>query len=255
VRFIEANAAAPFFLYIAHSMPHVPLARSDAFVDHSAGGIYGDVVEEIDWSVGEVLDALARAGIARNTLVLFTSDNGPWLPYRTHGGSPGELHGGKGTTWEGGVRTPAIFWWPGTVEPHVVTGIGSALDVFATAAALAKVSVPGDRRLDSVDLGPALVGGAPSPRDEIFYYWDSELRAVRKGRYKAHFITSGAYGEGESRTVHDPPLLFDLATDPAERFDIAQHHPEVVASLIDLAAAHRRTVEPAEPLFDLLLER
>jgi uncharacterized sulfatase len=255
MRFIAANADASFFLYIAHSLPHVPLARSDEFVDRSAGGIYGDVVEEIDWSVGQVLDALGRAGIERNTLVLFTSDNGPWLPYRTHGGSAGQLRGGKGTTWEGGVRTPAIFWWPGTIEPGVVTGIGSALDVFATAAALARVSVPSDRRLDSVDLGAALLHGAPSPRHELFYYWDSELRAVRKGRYKAHFITSGAYGEGEARTVHDPPLLFDLATDPAERFDIAGDHPEVVASLIDAAEAQRRTVAPAEPLFDPVLER
>jgi uncharacterized sulfatase len=255
VRYIGANADAPFFLYVAHSLPHVPLARSDEFVDHSAGGIYGDVVEEIDWSVGEVLDALGRAGIQRNTLVLFTSDNGPWLPYRTHAGSSGELHAGKGTTWEGGVRTPAIFWWPETIEPRVVTGIGSALDVFATAAALAGAPLPSDRRLDSIDLSAALVRGASSPRDELFYYWDSELRAVRKGRYKAHFITSGAYGEGEARTVHDPPLLFDLAADPAERFDVAKDHPEVVASLIDLAAAHRRTIEPAEPLFDAVLER
>ena len=255
VRFIAANAGAPFFLYIAHSLPHVPLARSDEFVDHSTGGIYGDVVEEIDWSVGEILDELALAGIERNTLVLFTSDNGPWLPYRTHAGSAGELRGGKGTTWEGGVRTPAIFWWPGTIEPRVVTGIGSALDVFATAAALARVPVPSDRRLDSIDLSAALMRGAPSPRDELFYYWDSELRAVRKGRYKAHFITSGAYGEGESRTVHDPPLLFDLAADPAERFDIAKDNPNVVATLIDAAAAHRSSVEPTEPQFDRLLER
>jgi uncharacterized sulfatase len=255
VRFISANAGAPFFLYVAHSLPHVPLARSDEFVDRSAGGIYGDVVEEIDWSVGEVLDALKHAGIERNTLVLFTSDNGPWLPYRTHAGSAGELRAGKGTTWEGGVRTPAIFWWPGTIEPRVVTGIGSALDVFATAAALAGAQPPSDRRLDSIDLSPALIRGTSSPRDELFYYWDSELRAVRKGRYKAHFITSGAYGEGEARTFHDPPLLFDLATDPAERFDVAKDHPEIIASLIDLVAAHRRTVEHAEPLFDTLLER
>ena len=125
VQFIAENKNGPFFLYLAHSLPHIPLARSDEFVGHSAGGMYGDVIEEIDWSVGKVLDALRAAGIERNTLVLFTSDNGPWLPFRDHGGSAGPLKQGKGTTWEGGVRTPAIFWWPGTVRPGVVTGIGS----------------------------------------------------------------------------------------------------------------------------------
>ena len=137
VRFIAANKNGPFFLYLAHSLPHIPLARSDEFVGHSAGGMYGDVIEEIDWSVGQVLDALRAAGVERNTLVLFTSDNGPWLPFRDHGGSAGPLKQGKGTTWEGGVRTPAIFWWPGTVRPGVVTGMGSGLDLLATAASLA----------------------------------------------------------------------------------------------------------------------
>ncbi len=117
VQFIAENKNGPFFLYLAHSLPHIPLARSDEFVGHSVGGMYGDVVEEIDWSVGKVLDALRAAGVERNTLVLFTSDNGPWLPFRDHGGSAGGLKQGKGTTWEGGVRAPTIFWWPGTVRP------------------------------------------------------------------------------------------------------------------------------------------
>ena len=167
-----------------------------------------------------MLDALRSAGIERNTLVLFTSDNGPWLPFRDHGGSAGPLRQGKGTTWEGGVRTPAIFWWPGTVRPAVVTGIGSGLDLLATAASLSGARLPSDRTLDSVDLTPALKGGV-SPREELFFYWDSELRAVRKGRFKAHFITSGAYDDPEPRVVHDPPLLFDLSVDPGERYDIA----------------------------------
>ena len=157
----------------------------------------------------------------QNTLVLFTSDNGPWLPFRDHGGSSGPLREGKGTTWEGGVRTPAIFWWPGTVRPGVVTDIGSGLDLLPTAAALAGVALP--------------------------------LRAIRKGRYKAHFITSGAYGEGEPRTVHTPPLLFDLATDTGERVDIAAAHPEVVAELLKAAEEHRGSVMPTEPLFDATL--
>lgn len=253
VRLIGEQRDEPFFLYLAHSLPHIPLARSAEFVDRSAGGMYGDVIEEIDWSVGEILDALRSAGVERNTLVLFTSDNGPWLPFRQHAGSAGPLREGKGTTWEGGVRTPAIFWWPGTIDPGVVTGMGSGLDLLATAAALSGAALPSDRRLDSVDLSDTLTTGAPSPRTEIHYYWDSELRAIRKGRYKAHFVTSGAYGQGEPRTAHDPPLLFDLSVDPAERYDIAAEHPDVLAELVSLAADQQRSVEPAEPLFDALL--
>ena len=253
VRFITANRDRPFFLYLAHSLPHIPLARSDGFVGHSSGGMYGDVVEEIDWSTGQVLDALRTAGLDRRTLVIFTSDNGPWLPFRSHGGSSGPLKGGKGTTWEGGVRTPAIFWWSGTVRPGVVTDLGSALDLMATAAALAGATLPSDQVLDGVDLGAVLRGSGSSPRDTLFYYWDSELRAIRKGKYKAHFITSGAYGDGEPRTVHNPPLLFDLAEDPGERFNVAAVHPDIVADLIREAELHRRKVAPTTPLFDELL--
>jgi uncharacterized sulfatase len=253
VRFIAERKGGPFFLYLAHSLPHIPLARSDEFVGHSDAGIYGDVIEELDWSVGRVLDAVRAARIERNTLVLFTSDNGPWLPFRDHGGSAGPLKQGKGTTWEGGVRTPAIFWWPGTIRPVVVTGIGSGLDLLATAASLAGTRVPSDRPIDSIDLTAALTAGGPSPRTELFYYWDSEVRAVRKGKYKAHFITSGAYSDPEPRVVHTPPLLFDLSVDPGERFNIAADHPEVVAELVKMASAHRAAVAPAAPLFDVLL--
>ncbi len=252
-RFIATNQDRPFFLYFAHSMPHVPLARSAAYAGHSSAGIYGDVIEEIDWSVGQVLDALRAAGIDQRTLVIFTSDNGPWLPFRSHGGSAGPLKEGKGTTWECGVRTPAIVWWPGTARPGVVVGIGSGLDLLPTAAALAGAGLPAGRVIDGVDLSPAIRGSGPSPRDRLFYYWDSELRAIRKGAYKAHFITSDAYGEGEARAEHRPPLLFDLAADPGEHFDVAAAHPDVVADLIKDADAHRRTVVAAKPLFDDLL--
>ena len=165
----------------------------------------------------------------------------------------GPLREGKGTTWEGGVRTPAIFWWPGTVRPGTVTGIGSGLDLLPTAAALAGARLSADRILDGVDLSAPLRGTGESPRHTIFYYWDSELRAVRKDRYKAHFITSGAYNIGGARAVHAPPLLFDLAADPGERFDIAAAHPGVIADLLQEADAHRRTVVPAKALFDELL--
>ena len=253
VRFIDTNRSRPFFLYLAHSMPHIPLARSSDYVDHSSGGRYGDVIEEIDWSTGRVLDALRAAGIEGQTLVLFTSDNGPWLPFETHGGSAGPLKDGKGTTWEGGVRTPAIFWWPGSVRPGTVTDIGSGLDLLPTAASLAGARLPADRVMDGVDLSAPLRGSGPSPRDRNFYYSDNELRAIRKGRYKAHLVTSGAYGVGDARTVQNPPLLFDLAADPGERFDIAAAHPDIVADLVNEADAHRRTVGPVKPLFDELL--
>jgi arylsulfatase A-like enzyme len=250
VRFIEANRSRPFFLYLAHSLPHVPLARDAAFVGRSAGGLYGDVIEELDWSTGRVLDALAQAGLDRQTLVVFTSDNGPWLPFGAHSGSPGPLANGKGTTWEGGVRAPTIFWWPGTIEPGVVTDIGTSMDVFVTAARLAGATLPEDREIDGVDLRAPMTGTGPSPRQVHFYYWDDELRAIRKGRYKAHFITSGAYALFGERRVHEPSLLFDLAVDPAERHDVASQHPKVVADLAREAEAHRKAMVKGPPLFD-----
>ena len=250
VRFIGEHRDRPFFLYLAHSMPHVPLARTAEFAGHSAGGMYGDVIEEIDWSTGRILDALAAAGLDRQTLVIFTSDNGPWLPYGAHGGSAGPFASGKGTTWEGGVRTPAIFWWPGTIRPEVVTDLASSLDLFPTAARLAGAERPADRPIDGFDLTPRLKGTGPTMRQLQFYYWDDELRAIRKGRYKAHFITSGAYGLGEPRAVQDPPLLFDLAEDPGEQRNVGAAHPDVVADLVREADAHRRSMTMGMPLFD-----
>jgi len=253
VRFINDHRSGPFFLYLAHSLPHIPLARSAEFAGRSAAGIYGDVVEEIDSSTGRILDTLKAAGLDTKTLVVFTSDNGPWLPFGAHGGSAGPLREGKGTTWEGGVRTPAIFWWPGTVRPSVVTDIASAMDLFVTATGLGGGALPSDRVIDGVDLRGPLIGGGPSPRRVLHYYWDNELRAIRKDSFKAHFITSGAYGQGEPRTEHNPPLLFNLAEDPGERHDVAAAHPEIVADLIREADAHRRSMIPGRPLFDEIL--
>lgn len=253
VRFIGAHRTQPFLLYLAHNLPHIPLARSRPFEGHSAGGMYGDVIEEIDASTGRVLDALTAAGLDRRTLVVFTSDNGPWLPFGAHGGSAGPLRSGKGTTWEGGVRTPAIFWWPGTVTPATVTDLGSSMDVFVTAARLAGADLPAGLVVDGVDVSPRLKGSGPSPRQVNLYYWDNELRAIRKGDFKAHFITSDAYGEGVPRRAHTPPLLFNLAEDPGEQRDLAGAHPDVVADLLREAEAHKRGVVPGAPLFDQLL--
>jgi len=250
IRFIESHKDGPFFLYLAHSLPHIPLARSPQFEGHSAEGVYGDVIEELDASTGRILDALKAAGLDRNTLVVFTSDNGPWLPFGAHGGSAGPLREGKGTTWEGGVRTPAIFWWPGTIVPKVATDPASAMDLFPTVAALAGAPMPPDRVIDGIDLRSALNGSGTVPARPIFFYWDSELRAVRKGQYKAHFVTSGAYGEGEPRATHDPPLLFNLADDPGERRNIAARHPDVVADLVHDVAVHKKALVRGKPLFD-----
>ena len=253
IKFITDHRDGPFFLYLAHNLPHIPLARSSEFEGHSAAGIYGDVIEELDASTGRILDALKAAGLDRNTLVVFTSDNGPWLPFGSHGGSAGPLRSGKGTTWEGGVRTPAIFWWPGTIKPAVVTDIASAMDLFVTAGSLAGATMPADRAIDGLDLRAPLSGTGVSPRHILYYYWDNELRAIRKDAYKAHFITSGAYDDGEARTAHAAPLLFNLADDPGEHHDVAALHPEVVADLVREADAHRRTMIAGPPLFDALL--
>jgi uncharacterized sulfatase len=250
VRFIEQHKSGPFFLYLAHNLPHIPLARAPEFVGKSDGGMYGDVIEELDWSTGRILDTLTTLGLDRRTLVVFTSDNGPWLPFRAHGGSAGPLRDGKGTTWEGGVRTPGIFWWPGTIRPATVTAMGSALDLLPTVADLSGAALPRDRALDGVSLAGVLRSGTGAPRETHFYYWDSELRAVRKGRYKAHFVTSGAYDLGDPRREHTPPLLFDLLEDPGERHDVAATHPAIVADLVREAERHRKAVVPTEPLFD-----
>lgn len=247
VAFIDEHRDGPFFLYLAHTMPHVPLFRSEGFAGKSRRGLYGDVIEELDWSVGRILDALRERGLAERTLVVFTSDNGPWLTYDTQGGSAGLLRDGKGSTWEGGMREPMIAWWPGTIPAGtVVRELGSTLDLFTTFVALADGQLPGDRVYDGYDLRPVLLGEGPSPRDAMFYYRGNELYAVRKGPFKAHFVTENAYGEDRRKTRHDPPLLFHLGLDPGERHDVAMRHPEVIDEIRRIAEAHLRTVEPVE---------
>jgi len=250
IRFIEANAARPFFLYVAHSMPHIPLASTPEFAGRSAAGPYGDVIEELDHETGRLLDALSKRSLDRRTLVVFTSDNGPWLPFGTHSGSAGPFRGGKGSTWEGGMRVPAIFFWPGRIAPAVITGIGSNMDLFATFANLGGASLPPGRLYDSMDLSATLLSGAPSARTSMLFFWDDELRAVRLGRFKAHFATSGSFGDGEPQTTHTPPTLFDLSADPAERHDVAQQYPDVVKEAISLAMAITAGLGDADPLFD-----
>ena len=164
VKFIKDNKENPFFLYLAHSMPHIPLYRSKKFEGKSLNGIYGDVISEIDWSVGQVLNTLRKQKLDKKTIVLFTSDNGPWEVFKTHGGSAGLLRGSKGGTREGGMREPAIFWGPGNVKPGVVQEMGSTLDVLPTFASLAGAKAPDDRAIDGHDLSDVLLNRGKSPR-------------------------------------------------------------------------------------------
>lgn len=244
--FIRAHRDEPFFLYFAHPMPHVPLFASEEFHGKSARGRYGDTIEEIDHSVGQVLALLKELGLDKNTLVLFTSDNGPWLRKEIAGGSAGLLRDGKGGTWEGGFRVPAIAQWPGTIAPGRVSGdIVSTLDLFPTLVTMAGGDLPEDRLLDGADVGDLLRGTAAATRSTIHYYKESELYAIRKGPYKAHFKTFYGYS-GVEPERHDPPLLFHLGKDPGEHFNIAAEHPEVVAAMLEEAERHLATVEPVE---------
>ena len=251
VDFIDRNRARPFLLYVPHSMPHTPLFRSGAFAGKSEAGRYGDVIEEIDWSVGQILTKLQELDLDRHTLVVFTSDNGPWLPFRTHGGSAGLLNQGKGTTWEGGMRVPAIFWWPDTIARGPVTALGTTMDVFRTVVELTGGDVPEDRAIDGLDLSAVLRGTGVGPRDVVPFYRFDELYALRKGWFKAHFITEGSYEIGPKRTLHAPPLLYHLGEDPGEQFDVAEQYPEIVAELVAEAERFVGSTEVAPSVFDL----
>ncbi|NLZ03709.1 MAG: sulfatase [Phycisphaerae bacterium] len=245
VRFIETRKDEPFFLYLAHNLPHVPLFCSDEFRSTSLRGLYGDVVEEIDAGVGRILDTLKKHNLAENTLVVFTSDNGPWLTFNDHGGSAGLLREGKGCTYEGGMREPTICWWPGRIRPGVVHDMGATMDLYTTILKLAGAEAPSDRVVDGLDLTPALFGTGPSPRRTMFYYRGTELFAVRKGPYKAHFITQSGYG-GDKPIKHDPPVLYHLEHDPSEKYDIAKDHPDVIADIVKEVEKHGVTLTPVE---------
>lgn len=245
VKFIREQKSRPFFLYYAHTFPHVPLFASERFRGRSAAGLYGDVIEELDWSVGEVLGSLERQGLDKNTLVIFSSDNGPWLTMNQAGGSSGPLREGKGSTWEGGMRVPGIAWWPGKVPAGIVQReVGTTMDLFVTCAKLGGAEVPTDRPIDGIDIAPLLFGQGTVNREPFFYYRGATLYAVRMGSWKAHFITRSAYGPDQPRP-HDPPTLYHLAQDPGERFNVAADNPDVLKQIAAAVAKHRATVRPA----------
>jgi arylsulfatase A-like enzyme len=253
IDFIDRNHERPFLLYLAHSMPHVPLFVSDKFEGKTERGRFGDVVAEIDWSVGQVLDALVRHKLNENTLVIFTADNGPWLSYGDHAGSAGPLREGKGTSWEGGVREPFIARWPGKIpaggecnEPAMT------IDLLPTIAGLVGAKLP-DNKIDGLDIWPLLAGtpGAKSPHESLWHYYaDNELQAVSSGPYKLYlphtYRTLGGRPGGasgtpvnyEQRTLTEAEL-YDVVSDVSETTNIAAEHPDVVERLQAVAEAAR----------------
>ncbi|TWT52513.1 Arylsulfatase [Rubripirellula amarantea] len=247
------DSEVPFFLYLAHSLPHVPLFRSDEFAGHSQSGLYGDVIEEIDDGVGRILQTLRDRDLAENTLVVFTSDNGPWLTFADHGGSAGPLRNGKGTTFDGGMRVPGIFWMPGTVPANRIdSGVTSTLDLLPTFAAMAGATLPGNLSLDGYDQSAWLKGEDKSARDSMFFYRDNRLMAIRYKNHKAHFITQDSYVPGASAPhFHDPPLLYDLSTDLREQHDLSKRQPAVLEQIRKVRQDHEAAMVPAESILDM----
>jgi len=253
VDFINRNKENPFFLYLPHSMVHVPLAVSEKYKGKSEQGMYGDVMMEIDWSVGEVVKALEEAGIDDNTLIIYASDNGPWLNFGNHGGSALPLREGKGTAWEGGVRVPCIMKWADEIEANSSTDeFMTTLDILPTIAAITKSSLP-EKKIDGMNMLSFLKGEInESPRNEFYYYYQGELCAIRKDDWKLvlpHKYRSyvgvepgadgwpGPYARGESGLE-----LYNLKDDISEKNDVAELYPEIVVELSEIAEEARRTL-------------
>lgn len=253
VKFIDQNHERPFFLYLAHSMPHVPLFVSSKFAGKSQRGVFGDVISEIDWSVGQVLDTLARHKLDERTLVIFTSDNGPWLSYGDHCGTAGPLREGKGTTWEGGIREPFLARWIGKIPAGTTSSEPAmTIDLLPTIAHLVGAKLP-EHKIDGLDIWPLLSGDATAktPHASLYHYYaDNELQAVSSGPYKlvlphtyrtladAPRATGGTPSKYEHRKV-ESPQLYDVDHDLGETTDLAAQHPEVVERLLAVAEAVR----------------
>ncbi len=252
VQFIEEHAHQPFFVYLPHPMPHVPIYTSERFADKTDAGLYADVITELDWSLGEITTTLERLGLEDNTIVVFTSDNGPWLNYGNHAGTTGPLREGKGTTWEGGVRTPCVIRWPGVIP----AGITSAepvmtIDLLPTICDMLDLPLP-PRPIDGVSILPLLRGeaDAPPPHEVLyFYYHDNNLQGLRAGKWKLYLphryrtmqgSTPGKDGLPGKYNYLDMPLeLYDLEADISETTNLAEANPEVVERLMVLVEAAR----------------
>ncbi len=217
----EGGAKLPFFLYLSYSAPHIPLVPSSKFAASSQAGAYGDVVQELDWGVGKLLEALERAGAAANTLVVFTSDNGPFPE-----GGTGGLRGGKGTAWEGGHRVPLIARWPGHIPAGVTSdGMAMNIDLLPTLQAITGAALPAGRKLDGKNIAGLLKGGADSPHEALYYFSNERIAAVRTRNWKM-LVQARYLGIDRRLPEHGVHLLFDMRTDPAERYSMAAHRPD-----------------------------
>lgn len=247
VKFVRESKGSPFFLYFPHTFPHIPLGASPRFRGKSPHGIYGDVLAELDWSVGEVMKALKETGADKNTLVLFSSDNGPWYQ-----GSSGHLRGRKGETWEGGVREPFIAWMPGRIpKGRVSNAVGSMLDVAPTVAKLCGASMP-VKPVDGVDAWGLWTGAAANvEREPLLYFDDVHLQCARWGKWKLHLTRynrkaySAAPPEGLRNLLLPEPELYDLETDPDESYDVADLHPDIVKQITAKVEANMKTFPDA----------
>jgi len=255
ISFINKNKNNPFFLYLAHAMPHVPLAVSSKFKNKSKAGSYGDVMEEVDWSIGEIMKTLKANGLTKNTIVIFTSDNGPWLTYGNHAGNTGGFREGKGTAWEGGLRVPFLIQWPEQIAPgSVCNNMAAGMDILPTLVNICGAKQP-INKIDGVDLKPLLkqVPGA-DPRDEFVYYYDRcSLKGIRKGQWVLTFpcisqtykkLSAIGYDGWPGKYASDSVrlALYDLRTDPGETLDVKEKFPEVVKQLSDIADRYRKEI-------------
>ena len=249
VEFIRDNKKNNFFLYLAHNLPHTPLYASDEFTGKSKRGLYGDVVEEIDHGIGRIIDELERNNLDRNTIVIFTSDNGPWLPFESQSGSAGLLREGKGSTWEGGHRVPGIFWGGG-IKSSVIDDLGSTMDIFPTILEMSKSGQVDDRIIDGLSIKNTLLNLEPSKREKVIFYREREVYALRYRQFKAHFITKGVYDYPypDIKTYMEKPLLYNLDIDPSEKYNIADENPEILKKIYEVLESHQNNLNAPEDL-------
>lgn len=246
IRFIEQNKEKPFFLYLSHNMPHVPIGASEKFRGKSEGGLYGDVIEELDWSMGEVLKTLKNEGLEENTLVIFVSDNGPWIEEKIgdHGGSAFPLRGSKAQTWEGGVRVPCIMQWKGKIEEGVTNSeLLTTMDFLPTFAEISGAKIPGDRVLDGKSFKNVLLKNEKTQHDRFYYYAYTHLQAVRDQEWKLVLPRAKKPGymkwRGRKIKAVTEWQLFNLKEDKEEQHNLAEQYPEKVKELLQLVEEGR----------------
>jgi len=251
LKFIHENRKQPFFLYLPHTAVHTPIYPGEAFRGKSANGRFGDWVEEVDWSVGRVLDTLRELKLAENTLVIFSSDNGPWLIKGSDGGSALPLRGGKGSTWEGGVRVPTIAWWPTKVKPGTTCdAVAGTIDLLPTFVKLAGGTVPAEPMIDGRDISGLLFGASKqSPREAHYYFAGYNIQAVRQGPWKLALVPqSESMGKGvPSDAAGKEPRLYNLDLEIGEQTNLAAENPQIVQRLQALAAAMSARIGGNEP--------